>query len=979
MAQMQCKYGLFEVSGNRGHAAESLRLYGEFAERQLVTMLRFVEPHSVVVDIGADVGARAVALARYVQNAGRVHALEMRGEVADILKANVARNFLQDAVAVQEVSEEAAGSSGAALWGAFESEELPAVDLVHVGRGVAVSPSMMFGPASGTVRRCRPVICIDLANVQDGEAWLAAAKRERYTVFGHVAFAFNPENYRCYTENVYGDACDRMLILVPDGDGARFDTQDLLAVASPENLGDVSQNPPAQTGGTSSPAISGHLAPWTPMRETAAATIDNSFIPPYEVVCSKSELHIVVPFYKKEELVPQLFNSLNAISDELRRLDAKVFFYNDSPDYAPLQAALEGCCFDDPAISFEVITNESNQGFIGTCNRAFARAKAARAAVVLLNSDTIVFPGALSEMLDVAALDPMIGFVSPRSNNATIATLPYSSLDQDVAPQRGYAAFLQTASTLPRYSFVPTAVGFCLLIKWTVHSELGGFDPVYGTGYNEENDLVMRANRCGYSAVLANRAFVWHMGEQSFAESSRAKAAREAKNAPVLHARYPEYPQLVHAYFASPEFRAETLIEYAGGKDGQLVYAFDFSSFGPYFNGTFESGIKLLEAAVRTWPRHCKIAVYMQKAAWDFHGLARFEGVARLEVDGQSEKVTAIVRIGQPFDVDAMSRLVNRAPVVGIFMLDTIAYDCGYLSLNFDARIWHFALRHIDVLFTNSRFTLDRITNRFAIGPAVIQKVSPHSLDIREYGSPVEKRDEDESHIFVIGNHFNHKFVRPTVDAIAAAFPNERIVAVGYGDKPSPHANVKAFQAGHLSDEEFEKFYSNACAVVFPSHYEGFGFPVLHALARRRPIYVRDSALYRELAAGTEGAENIHFFCTMEDLISDIRDNGMHWTTPRTTGERGGWDRSAREVFASMEEARRTVRYGTLVNRLRQFDQLRLALSGGGNVAPTPGKWVGMRVDAGVQRVLRVPGMKPLARRCWHLARRLRNRRRGNQ
>lgn len=978
MAQMQCKYGFFEVSG-LGLAVDSLRRCGEFAERQLVMMQRFIVPGCVAVDIGADVGACSVAFARYAQDAGRVHALETRGAIADALKANVVRNFLQDMVLTHEVDGGADASAGEALWGAFESLALASVDLVHIGRGVVVSPSALFDSATGTVGRCRPVICVDFATEQSGEAWLAAAKRERYTVFGYAAFAFNPENYRRCAENVYGDARERMLILVPNEHGARFHTQDLLPVTSSEDLRSLEQDAVAQANGTLSTVLAGRVAPWTPMRETAAARVADGFSSSHEAVCPKSELHIVVPFYKKEELVSQLFGSLNAVGDELRRLEAKIFFYNDSPDYAPLQAALESCRFDDPAISFEVVTNKSNLGFIGTCNHAFARAKAERAEVVLLNSDTIVFPGALSEMLDVAALDPMIGFVSPRSNNATIATLPYSFLDQDVTPERGYAAFVQTAPTLPRYSFVPTAVGFCLLIKWTVHSELGGFDPVYGTGYNEENDLVMRANRCGYRAVLANRAFVWHMGEQSFAESSRAKAAREAKNAPVLHERYPEYPQLIHSYFASPEFRAETLIEYAAGRNGQLVYAFDFSSFGLYFNGTFESGIKLLEAAVRTWPKHCKIAVYMQKAAWDFHGLSRLEGVARLEVDGQSEQVTAIVRIGQPFDVDAIARLVNRAPVVGIFMLDTIAYDCGYLSLNFDARIWHFALRHIDVLFTNSRFTLDRITNRFEIGPAVIQQVSPHSLDVSEYGSPSGKRDEVKSHIFVIGNHFNHKFVRPTVDAIAAAFPEERIAAVGYGDNVSPHGNVEAFEAGHLSDEAFERFYSDAAAVVFPSHYEGFGFPVLHALARRRPIYVRDSALYRELAAGIGGAENIHYFCTIEDLIADIRENGMHWKTPETSGERGGWDRSAREVFASMEEARRTARYGTLVDRLRQFDQLQLALSGGGTAAPTPGKWVGMRVEASVERMLRVPGMKPLARRCWHFARRLRNRRRVNR
>ena len=35
-------------------------------------------------------------------------------------------------------------------------------------------------------------------------------------------------------------------------------------------------------------------------------------------------------------------------------------------------------------------------------------------------------------------------------------------------------------------------------------------------GYNEKNDYIMRANRRGYSSVLANHAFVAHLGKASF-------------------------------------------------------------------------------------------------------------------------------------------------------------------------------------------------------------------------------------------------------------------------------------------------------------------------------------------------------------------------------------------------------------------------------------------------------------------------------
>ena len=189
-------------------------------------------------------------------------------------------------------------------------------------------------------------------------------------------------------------------------------------------------------------------------------------------------------------------------------------------------------------------------------------------------------------------------------------------------------------------------------------------------------------------------------------ESEHARTAREEHNAPILRSRYPEYLPLVEAYFASPEYRAEELMEYVNGKAGELTIAFDFSNFGPYFNGTFEAGLKLLDAATRVWPRHCRIGVYISPSAWRFHGLERFNGVQRLDFDDPSSKTTAIIRFGQPFKIEEVSRPSSRAPVVGIFMLDTIAYDCGYISANFDHNLWRYVFEHANVVYTNSRFTL---------------------------------------------------------------------------------------------------------------------------------------------------------------------------------------------------------------------------------------------------------------------------------
>ena len=82
--------------------------------------------------------------------------------------------------------------------------------------------------------------------------------------------------------------------------------------------------------------------------------------------------------------------------------------------------------------------------------------------------------------------------------------LPGSAL----SPEACHELWVEMKSYLPRFQVMPTAVGFCMLIKAVVLDRFGLFDESYSPGYNEENDFVCRINRYGYSAVSANHAFV---------------------------------------------------------------------------------------------------------------------------------------------------------------------------------------------------------------------------------------------------------------------------------------------------------------------------------------------------------------------------------------------------------------------------------------------------------------------------------------
>ena len=617
-------------------------------------------------------------------------------------------------------------------------------------------------------------------------------------------------------------------------------------------------------------------------------------------------------------------------------------FYVDSPEYEPLHRALGDILPEaQRAFSCRIQVNSTNLGFVRTMNQAVAEAVERGMDLLLLNSDTVVEPGALPEMAACLAADHMIGFVNPRSNNATIATLQVR-VPADAAPAEYRAAARGLAGRLPRLSYIPTGVGFCLLIRWSILAELGGFDEAYGCGYNEENDLIMRAGRCGYRVVMANRAFVWHDGEKSFATSDINRAHWEPANRAILDSRYPEYGGHTLAHYYRPETIAEALLStLTPGPGGKLELGFDFSSFRADHNGTFYAGLQLLRAAA-VWAPHFRITVICTKDVYDFHGYAEL-GVPRCDPH-EGRHFAAIFRVGQPYDWNVIQRLAVTAPVIAIYMLDTISIDCPQLTSSRLYNIWQFALDHSDLIVAQSHQTQAQLNARFTLPDSTLQIVSLHSLDLAEYKLPEAGRDvaagDATGTILVIGNHFHHKYLGTTANALARALPSRTIVAMGLGRaapgraQPDPMAapaleplpNLIPYPVGFLTEAEIGAQYAACAAVVFPSHAEGFGFPMLNALAERRPVFVRPLPVFLELWERLGRTPNIHFYETTSSLaarlenppawIEDAADTG-HARAGDAAHHDDGAARSAGEIRDALLAAIERADYGRIVRRVR--------------------------------------------------------------
>lgn len=611
---------------------------------------------------------------------------------------------------------------------------------------------------------------------------------------------------------------------------------------------------------------------------------------------------IVIPFYKNAALVQPLFASLGSVAGELRD-SYNLVAINDSPDDADLDTELSAALGRlSRCIPCKLIRNPRNMGFVRSVNQALSTARDNRHDVVLLNSDTLLFRGAIPEMRRVAYLDPMIGFVSPRSNNATFCSLPVQEQFHNQPPAGAYEYFCAISKYLPEYHYVPTAVGFCLYIKWEILAEFGILDECYGLGYNEENDLIMRANRCGYRAALANHAFVYHEGERSFSQCESSRDELDRKNGQLLVGRYPEYPAAIETYVESPHYRGEEMLTaLLPDSQGRLDLVFDFTSVGPYHNGTFEASKRLLRGAIRHWRDRFHLYVMISPEGRAFHKLDELPYIQFVSPD--TERCFAVsLRFGQPFDEEHVSRM-SRTGIINVFgMLDTIPIDCLYLNQKNLNALWTYVCQYASGIVYISDFVRDQFRRRFRFGSRVSELVAYLSLDPHDYAdAPADSGSGD--YILVIGNAFEHKRVPATVEALAQAFPHIQIRVLGTHSVEGQ--NIVTYRSGNLSESSMQELWRNAKVVVFPSVYEGFGLPVLEALAHGKPVMARSIPVMRALHARLTARDNLILYDSTTDLVKRLQEGFPQWKPVHSSPDgtaRYNWSAMAVNVGRFLDE-----------------------------------------------------------------------------
>lgn len=164
------------------------------------------------------------------------------------------------------------------------------------------------------------------------------------------------------------------------------------------------------------------------------------------------------------------------------------------------------------------------------------------------------------------------------------------------------------------------------------------------------------------------------------------------------------------------------------------------------------------------------------------------------------------------------------------------------------------SVRAADVVAVPSQWVADRLSDRLAVAPERVRVVpSTYRAPDRPSGPPPMDGQPFVLYPAATYPHKNHALLIEAHAAVRARHPDTLLVLTGAQGRA--HAAVAEQAArtpgvvhlGHVDEARLASLLAAARAVAFPSHYEGFGLPVLEAMQCGTPVIAADATALPEV------------------------------------------------------------------------------------------------------------------------------------
>lgn len=229
----------------------------------------------------------------------------------------------------------------------------------------------------------------------------------------------------------------------------------------------------------------------------------------------KALVDIVIPVYGRFDLLKQCLASIPKAAGKVPYTVTIVD--NNSPNRGDFYLRPDSG-YDLSNIN--VISNDSNKGFIGACNQGARRGRSPL--IFFLNSDVILEPESISELAKTMD-NPEIGVAGMKLLFPDATQLQESGLNPHMRPAKlvqhaglttnirgevvhafmGWSSENKKVNTV---SDVMAVTGAALITRRDLFKRIGGFDKDFGMGTYEDVSLCMSVRKLGYNVVVNPKA-----------------------------------------------------------------------------------------------------------------------------------------------------------------------------------------------------------------------------------------------------------------------------------------------------------------------------------------------------------------------------------------------------------------------------------------------------------------------------------------
>lgn len=226
------------------------------------------------------------------------------------------------------------------------------------------------------------------------------------------------------------------------------------------------------------------------------------------------------------------------------------------------------------------------------------------------------------------------------------------------------------------------------------------------------------------------------------------------------------------------------------------------------------------------------------------------------------------------------------------------------------------SINRASIIVTISNFSAARIKTLYSPKKKIEAVAVPPNKPLKSSNEVLRSLHIPKEYLLFVGTIEPRKNIETLLDALPLIYEKTQISLVlaggkGWKDdviqeklKKLEHQGIPVISTGYVTDEQKAALYSGAKLYIQPSHYEGFGMPILEAMSYGLPVVCSDIDVFKEVA----GESALYFSApssksladTVLKAMSNNKQSELRTRSKQRIAAYPTWDHVSRQVYKEL-------------------------------------------------------------------------------